>query len=158
MFGLFNNATITDSVLGELRYSKGRWRGLIELAGASVPLAIAGIRKAPDEGAIEAAKKLPVTFAEFRPQIESALFEHYEPYAEAIASGELKPPQDGPVEIYSPAEVWRCVVPQFVSVEPMMGKPVAELGLAVYWDEEHTLGARLDETGFFELCGSVVPS
>lgn len=43
MFGLFSNATITDSVLGELRYSKGRWRGLIELAGASVPLAIAGI-------------------------------------------------------------------------------------------------------------------
>jgi hypothetical protein len=117
-----------------------------------------GIRKAPDESAIEAARKLPVTFAAFRPQIESALFRHYEPYAEAIASGELEPPQEGSVEIDSPAEVWRCVVPQFVSVEPMMGKLVAELGLAVYWDEEHTLGARLDETGFFELCGSVVPS
>ena len=158
MFGLFNNATITDSGLGELRYSKGRWRGLIEIAGASIPLAIAGISKAPDESAIEAARKLPVTFAAFRPQIELALFEHYELYAEAIASGELAPSQEGPVEIDSPPEVWRCVAPQFVSLEPMMGKLVAELGLAVYWDEEHTLGARLDETGFFELSGSVVPS
>jgi len=63
-----------------------------------------------------------------------------------------------PVDIDSHAEVWRWVGPQFVSVEPMMGQPVAELGLAVRWDEEHTLGARLDGAGFLELCGSVVPS
>jgi hypothetical protein len=158
MFGRFGNATITDPVLGELKHARGRWRGAIDLAGARIALALSGDRKAPDERAIDRARNLPVSFAACRPQIESALFEHHAPCAEAIASGELPPPPEGAVDIKSPVDVWRYVVPRFVSIEPMRGTLVAELAFAVSWDEEHTLGARFDQGRFIELCGSVIPS
>lgn len=158
MFGLFSSASVSDPVLGELKYANGRWRGMVQLAGATIPLAISGSRKVPDANAIEAARKLSSTFAAFRPEIEAALFEHYAPYAEAIASGDLPPSTESHIEVRAPDDVWPHVVTQFISIEPMAGPLITELGMAVAWDEEHIVGARFDDKKFIELCGSTIPS
>jgi hypothetical protein len=158
MFGLFSRAAVADPVLGELRFKKGRWRGLVQLEGMSIPLAISGSRQAPDESALSAARNLSSALTALRPQIEAALFGHYQPYAEAVASGHLPPPAEGIANVVAPGDVWRHAVTQFVSIEPMSGRLVTELGITVAWDEEHVLGARFDQNGFFELCGSTIPS
>lgn len=158
MFGLFSSAAVSDPVLGELRFEKGRWRGLMQLEGICLPHAISGSRKAPDESALSAARNFSSALAALRPEIEAALFEHYQPYAEAVASGDLPPPAEGIAQVVAPGDVWRLAVNQFVSIEPMAGQLVTELGIAVAWDEEHILGARFDRNGFIELCGSTVPS
>lgn len=158
MFGLFSSASIADPVLGELKYAKGRWRGMTQVTGASVPLAISGSRKTPDANAMEAARTLSSAFAAIRPQIEAALFEHYKPYAEAMASGDLPPSIEGRIEIRAPGDVWPHVVTQFVSIEPMARSLITELGMAVAWDEEHIVGARFADNKFIELCGSTIPS
>jgi len=157
MFGLFGNATISDPGLGELRFAKGRWRGLVQLEGTSLPLAISGSRKAPDDRALLAAQNFSSAFAALRPQIEAALFEHYLPYADAVASGDLPPSAEDIVELEAPGDVWRHAAYQFVSIEPMAGALVTELGITVAWDEEHILGARFGQNTFIELCGSTVP-
>ena len=134
MFGLFSSASISDPVLGELKYTKGRWRGMVQFAGASISLAISGSRKLPDANAVEAARKLSGTFTAFRPVIEAALFKHCEPYAEAMASGDLPPSAEGRVEVRAPSDGWSHVVAQFVSVEFMAGTLITELGMAGAWD------------------------
>jgi hypothetical protein len=158
MFGLFGGVSISDPVLGEVKYAKGRWRGTVQLAGATIALAMSGTRKVPDANAIEAARKLPDRFARLRSEIEAALFEHYSSYAEAIASGDFVPSAESRVDVRAPSDVWPHVFTQFVSIEPMAGPLVTELGMAVAWDEEHTLGARFNGERFIELCGSTVPS
>ena len=158
MFGLFSSASVSDPVLGELKYAKGRWRGMVQLDGANIPLAISGSRKVPDANALKAARKLSSVFAAVRPEIEAALFAHYAPYAEAMVSGDLPPSTEGRVEVRAPKDVWPHVVTQFVSIEPMAGPLITELGMAVAWDEEHVVGARFDDTKFIELCGSTIPS
>lgn len=45
----------------------------------------------------------------------------------------------------------------FVSVLPMNGTTVTELGYATAWDEEHTPGVRFADGEFVELCASVLP-
>lgn len=151
MFGLFRSPTIADAVLGELKHAKGHWRGTIEVEGGRVPLAIAGSRKAPDERSLDAARAIPARWAALRPRIEAALFEHYAPYAEALDDG-----AESEVDMRSPADVWRFATPKFAAVAPMGGPLITEVGLAVDWDEEHLPGARFDEGGFVELCGSTV--
>jgi hypothetical protein len=42
-----------------------------------------------------------------------------------------------------------------VLIEPLDGVPTIEIALSVAWDEEHTLGARIQEWRLLELCGSV---
>ena len=158
MFGPFGGATVSDSVLGDLRFTRGRWRGLVQFEGKSIPLALSGGRKSPDESAVIAARTLPATFAGLRAQIEVALFEHHVPYAQSVASGELAPPAEGSAEVRSAGDVWRHVEAQFVSIEPMSGLLVTEIGVAVAWDEEHVLGVRFAEERFIELCGSTIPS
>ena len=158
MFGLFSSAAVSDPVLGELRFQRGRWRGLVRLEGTDLPLAISGSRKAPDESSLMAARSFSSALAALRPQIETALFEHYQPYAEAVTSGDFPPHAEGICEVDVPGDVWRHVVNKFVSIEPMSGALVTELGMAVAWDEEHILGARFDQGKFIELCGSTIPS
>ena len=157
MFGLFSTAIFSDPELGELKFARRRWRGRLHLAGADVPIAIQGSRKLAAQNAIEAARRLQDDFAAFRPQIEAALFEHYKFYADAVASGDLRPPAEGAIEVMTPGDVWRHAAIQFVSIASMSAALVTELGLAVDWDDEHIVGARFDGKRFIELCGSTVP-
>ena len=156
MFRLFKSPPFSDQQLGELRRSRGLWRGTVLLGEATVPLAVSGSRTAPDPQALKVAHSIPSSYAIWRPSIEHAMFEHYSPYAEAVAAGESEPPLDGLPTIEAPSGVWPHTDAEFVQVSPLDGKLTVEIGYRVGWDEEHTLGARFREGQFLELCGSVL--
>jgi hypothetical protein len=157
MFGLFKSHPFRDSQLGELVRSRGHWRGSLTLGtNSAAPLVLAGDRSQPDPQALSLARELPQTARLLRPAIAQALFEHYQPYAEAMADSQAPSQATGLQPIASPAEVWPHVALLFVSVTPLDGALTAELGYSVAWDEEHTLGARLRDGRLLELCGSVL--
>jgi len=85
------------------------------------------------------------------------LFEHYEPYAEAVTAGELPSPGEALPRIAAPGDVWSHASLVFVSVTSLRGLLTTELGYITAWDDEHTLGARFQSGKFVELCGSVLP-
>jgi hypothetical protein len=156
MFGLFKPAPFADASLGALVRSRGLWRGTLQLDSASTPLALAGTRTAPDPAALAAARELATQFAGWRRAIETALYEHYEPYAESVAAGEIQATDESWPSINSSADVWPHVSLQYVCVIPLSGSLTTELGYVTAWDEEHTLGARFQGGTFVELCGSVL--
>ena len=157
MFGLFKSPPFHDPQLGELVRSRGLWRGSLTIeTGVSAPLALSGTRTEPGAQALTTAREVPQAFGSWRPAIEQALFEHYEPYAEAVAAGELPSPSEALSRIVSPGDVWPHVSLVFVSVTPLSGLLTTELGYTTAWDDEHTLGARFQSGKFIELCGSVL--
>lgn len=144
MFDIFKTKSVSDPELGTLMRKGGLWRGSIVIGGDTVPLTIDGGGDAPDAAALAAAKGASDAVRALRPALEEALREHRESYADDGAD-------------VSSAEVWRQVRVQFVSVLRLQGALTTELGLAVDWDEEHTLGARLRDGALLELNGSVLP-
>lgn len=147
MAGLFGSADFDDAVLGRLKRSGGVWRGTADIGGRpGVPLLLFGSMRAPDAAALEAARALTGSFEDWRPAIETALFDHYTPYAEAGV--------DVPM-MSSPGEVWGHVSLQSAAIVKMGGRVTTELVYAAAWDEEHLLGARFQAGQFLELCGSV---
>ena len=158
MFGLFESPPFRDPVLGELKRSRGYWRGSLALAAdQSLPLALCGSRKQPDPQAVALALAIPAAFDGWRAPMEHALFEHYGPYAESIATEEPESSTETLPTIHTSSHVWPHVTFQFISVTPLANVLTVELGLAVAWDEEHTLGARFQAGKLFELNGSVLP-
>jgi hypothetical protein len=153
LFGLFKSPPFHDPELGELVRSRGLWRGVLTVeAGVSAPLTLSGTRTRPNAQALAAAREVAQAFASWRPAIEHALFEHYEPYA-----GELPSPSEVLRRIAAPSDVWSHVSLVFVSVTPLSGSITTELGYTAAWDDDHTLGARFQSGKFIELCGSVLP-
>ena len=117
MFGLFKSPPFHDPELGELVRSRGLWRGLLTVeAGVSAPLALSGTRTEPNAQALAAAREVARRFASWRPAIAQALFEHYEPYAEAVTAGELLSPSEALHRIAAPGDVWSHVSLVFVSL------------------------------------------
>jgi hypothetical protein len=157
MFGLFKSPQFFDSDLGDLRRSRGLWRGSVELAGAVIPLALSGSREAPDPTALELARSARHLIQVARPYIEAAVFEHIQPYVEAVALDELPAPAQPVPTVVEPSEVWPYISFRYVAVTPISGSLVTEFGIAIPWDEEHTLGARFSDRRLLELCGSVLP-
>ena len=121
-----------------------------------MPLVLSGSRTAPDPEALTIARSIPSSFPAWRPEIARSLFEHYSPYAEAVAEGEVEPPDSGLPAIDGPEGVWPHTAVEFVQVTPLSGQLTVEIGYRVAWDEEHTLGARLRDGQLIELCGSVL--
>jgi Domain of unknown function (DUF6985) len=157
LFGLFKSPPFHDPKLGELVRSRRLWRGSLTIeAGVSAPLTLSGTRIEPHAQALAAAHEVTQRFASWRPAIERALFEHYEPYAAMVTAGELPSPSEALLPITAPGDVWSHVSLVFVSVTPLSGLLTTELGYTTAWDDEHTLGARF-QSGFIELCGSVLP-
>ena len=156
MFGWFKTPLFSDPILGELRRTRGAWRGTIDLGEVRTPLTISGSRSAPDPRALEMARTVRSAYPEWRELIAAALFEHYAPYAEAMVSGELEAPPEGVPRITRPDEVWPGTTVEFVAVLTLEGEPCVEIGYRVAWDEEHTLGARLRDGRLIELNGSVL--
>ena len=157
MFGLFKSPPFSDALLGELRRTGGIWRGTVGLGEVRVPLAIHGPRSSPDPQALDIARTVPSSYADWQKLIAAAMFQHYAPYAEAVAAGELVPPEEGLPNITRPEEVWSHTSVEFVAVIPLDGELNVEIGYRVAWDEEHTLGARLRNGRLIELNGSVLP-
>jgi hypothetical protein len=157
MFSFFKSPPFRDNILGEFTCSREHWRGAIALEGAtSAPLVLSGTRTEPDPKALATAHALPHAFTAWRKAIESALYEHYGLYDEALAAGEFSPASDSPPKIESPSEVWPHVSLVFVSVTPLDGVLTSEFGYTTSWDEEHILGVRFRDGKFLELCGSVL--
>lgn len=158
MKGWFAKPTpFVDPELGELRHTRGAWHGTIVLdGGAAVPLVLSGGRSAPDDEALHLARAIPVESASWRALVEPELFAHFEPYAEAVAAGELEAPTGGLPRIVAPSDVWPHVAAEFVRVERIGGAFFVEVGYSVAWDEEHTLGARFRDGRLRELNGSVL--
>jgi hypothetical protein len=151
---------ITDAQLGKLRFCFGfeacMWRGSIALLpGAKVPLSIVGSADGPAPEALSMAKDLAAQLPTWQVDIEKALFEHYEPYAEALASGELKHRGDPLPSITKPSDVWPLISWVDASIIPVGGELAVELDAFVPWDEEHTLGLLFERGKFSQLCGSV---
>ena len=152
---------LSDPQLGTLHFSFGfetcLWRGSIVLSPQmSIPLAVAGSCDGPDDQALAIARDLVAQFSLWKSAIEKELFGHYEPYAEAIASGELEHTGDPLPKITESSDVWPLISWVYAAVIPLGGDFVTELGLTVPWDEEHTLGLRFQAGKFVELNGSVV--
>ena len=108
----------------------------------------------PDPAALAVAREVSTQFVGWRHQTETALYEHYEPYAESLAAGEIQAAGKS-LPITSPADVWLHVSLEYISVTPL-GGTLTELGYTAVWDEEHTLGVRFQGGTFLELCGSVL--
>lgn len=156
MFGLFKSSSYSDPQLGTLARTKGLWRGSVPLGGVSVPLALDGSRTEPDPEALAMARGIAAGYPAWRPVIERALFEHYEPYAGADPEAEGEGPATNFPAIPAPGGVWSHAHAEFVSVTPIDGRLVVEIGYRVDWDEDHTLGARMRDGQLVELCGSVL--
>src|SRR5262245_55678898 len=109
MMSFFKPSPFRDPVLGEFTRSRGHWRGKLELGGAPVPLVLVGGRSEPDAHALALARTIAPNFAAWRSSIETSLFEHYQPYAEALAAGELPAPSEPFPSIGAPGEVWSHV-------------------------------------------------
>ncbi len=148
MFGLFESASFQDAALGELQRKGGYWRGTINVAEQTVALLIAGGKDQPDVQALALAQALPAQYAVFKPLIEQALFEHYEPYG---SDEESNVPKLGEA-----SQVWPQVQLVHVLVDTVDKAMTVELGYTAAWDEEHTLGARFRDGALLELNGSVV--
>jgi hypothetical protein len=153
-------SSITDAQLGKLRFSFGfetcRWRGSIGLLpGTKVRLSIVGSADGPDPEALSMAKELAAQLRSWQTEIEQALFDHYEPYGEALASGELKRRGDPLPSITKPSDVWPLISWVDASIIPVRGELAIELNVFVPWDEEHTLGLLFMRGKLVDLCGSV---
>ncbi len=158
MFDLFGSARHVDAQLGELRRSRGAWRGRIDVAhGSTVPLILAGTRAAPDAEALRLARTIAADMPGWLPHIAKALHEHYLPYAEALAAGGEEPPVSGLPKIERADDVWANTAIEYIAVTPLGGALTIEVGYRAAWDEEHTLGARLRDGKLLELNGSVLP-
>src|SRR5262245_5793502 len=89
MFGLLKARPFRDAQLGELRRSGRHWKGGILLAPCGTfRLSLAGGREEPEPVAIQLAKELPGRISALMPSMQRGLFEHYEPYKQAIEAGE----------------------------------------------------------------------
>jgi hypothetical protein len=157
MFGLFKTPSFRDPALGELRRQGGMWRAEIALGDIRAPLALPGSRAAPDPQALDIARSIPTDYPDWRAGIAASLFEHYAPYAEAVATGAPEAHAENPPRISQPDQVWQHAAVEFVAVITLDGEPGVEIGYRVAWDEEHTLGARLRNGRLLELNGSVLP-
>src|SRR5262249_41228739 len=80
VFGLFGSEPFRDADLGELRRSRGYWKGAIILPPCGTfRVSLAGSRQAPDQSALKLAKELPQRIHALIPDIQSGLFDHYAP-------------------------------------------------------------------------------
>jgi hypothetical protein len=145
-----------DPALGTLVGRWGRWHGQIAIgSGPTVPLAIAGGWRAPDQARLRLARDLVTRYEALRPTIAMGLFEHYAPYTEAFAEGEAPLPP-GLSHAADPDQIWPLVSVVRVLIAPLAGTDTVEIAYRAAWDEEHTLGARFQEWRLVEVNGSVL--
>jgi hypothetical protein len=122
-------------------------------AHRDLPLLIAEGRSEPDVAALALGRELPARYPTLQGAIGTALFEHYEPYRDALDRGEISDEQ--PPHIADAAEVWSHVTPVQILVAPLYGRLGVEIGYETLWDVEHTLGAIVVDWQLVEFNGSI---
>jgi hypothetical protein len=157
MFGLFKTEDFQHPTLGTFKWVRGCWRGEASIPGGKVaPLIVGGTRKGPDQQALNHAVNLDRDLQSVAPQLKQALFEHYEPYAEAVREGELKVEDGTFPRVQNGAAALSLAEVEAVLVVELDGALATEVCYRVPWDEEHTLGARFRGPDWVELCGSTL--
>jgi len=157
MFGLFKTEDFRHPTFGTFKWVRGCWRGEVSLPGGMVaPLIVGGTRKGPDHEALKHAVNLSRDLQNVEPQLKQALFEHCEPYAEAVHEGELKVEDGAFPRVNNGAEALGLAEVEAVLVVELDGALATEVCYRVPWDEEHTLGARFRGPHWVELCGSTL--
>jgi hypothetical protein len=145
-----------DPMVGTLVRQGRYWRGRISLGSENgVPLLLAGPRVAPGEASLGLAREVGPRYAALRPAIERAFFEHYEPYSQAVESGEAEHLGEVP-RLSRPEQVWGHISLVRVLIEPLSGVDTVEIAYRTEWDTEHTVGARFQGWALIELNGSVI--
>jgi hypothetical protein len=158
LFDVLRSKPYEDQQLGVLKRARGRWKGSINLPnGGAVTLLLSGDRTRPDERSILLGRELPQRYLGLRDEIARHLFEHYEPYREAMAGDQPVAAGEPLPKVDAPNDVWPHTKLERVLIEPLDGVPTVEIAYRVAWDEEHTLGAWVRDWRVFELCGSVGP-
>jgi len=159
MFGLFKTAPYHDEVLGDLKRSGRHWKGSLSLRPHGIVELILSGQSHPDSGCLALARELPEKYETLRSDIQASLFEHYEPGREAVNEGAFPQHVTPFPEIAAPEAIWPYVSVAFVRIEPLStaGQMVdtVEVAYTVAWDDEHTIGARIQKWHVVELCGSV---
>jgi hypothetical protein len=156
LLGFLRPPTYRDPVLGDLTRRGRHWRRAIDLGSErGVPLLLAGPRVAPGTASLGLARELGRRYSGLRPSIERALFEHYEPYAEA-GEAEAREPGGEVPRLGRPEQVWAHVSLVRVRIEASGGVDTVEIAYGTERDTEHTVGARFQGWTLTELTGSVI--
>lgn len=166
MFGLFKTVILDDPQLGPLKRSGKRWCGKITFEGGpTVELEIDGTRDAPFPNAIAAAYQLPTRYNALKPEIAKSLFDHLEPYQEAVADPEIgdevrehyeDPSAVSRIEkISTPQEAFANAILDGVEIGMDRQTLVILIRYQTLWDQEHIVGAYYHDWVFQELNGSV---
>ena len=154
--GWFGSDPFTDTRLGTFTRTGGVWVTRAELpALGQVELQLAGDRAAPSRESLAFAHEVSAQYAALRGEIGRALYEHLEPYADAIRAGEMTADGFDPSRLRGPEDIWPHVDATVVCIDPARTEFPIEVQLRVAWDEEHTLGARIRDGTLVEVCGSV---
>lgn len=149
LFDLFRSLSPhPHPAFGPLQYARGRWRGTIALDGQKLALFVPGSRDGPAPDAVQIAERASTWWAAARPQLEAAIFEHYEGGRDAGI--------EGVPALSAPVEVWPHVTLSSLQVRPYGARDEVEVALRVVWDEEHTLGALVRDGEFAGLNGSIL--
>jgi hypothetical protein len=164
MFGLFKTVIIEDPHLGCFKRHGKRWQGSIDLGGPKpVELDIEGTKVAPHPETLDCAYQLRERLPKLVPMISRELFEHLEPYREALLDpdDDLRSEFSDPdivakvVSIDTPERAWSATSIDGVEIG-FDGKDVILLiKMETLWDIEHTLGAYFCNWEFRLLNGSV---
>ncbi len=150
MLGLFKSDPYTDSELGTLTRSGGKWRGSVTLSGiGETPVALSGSRKQPDASSLNLARLLPAQYGSLIPDIQKGLFEHYEPYLQAHEEGDYRAGEPFP-KLGNDPSLWEWVRLVGVTIDA----DEIEVAYETDWDEEHTVGARIRNGKLIETNGS----
>lgn len=153
--GLFST-TYQDPEFGSFtRGLLGMWKGRMNLQNnENVEVRLPGSGKEPESNSLSLLKELLKRYSALQKEIEKSLYEHYEPYREAVDAGEEVAPIGGKFPwLSSPSDVWNSTKPVRVVVESKK----LEIAFEVQWDEEHIVGATVENWKVVDFCGSVGP-
>jgi hypothetical protein len=156
--GLFSTS-IEHQDLGTVKKNLfGMWKGSMTLGDQKVEIRLPGSGTEPNPSAVNLLKELPQRFPSLQKEIEKHLYEHYQPYREALDAGEEVAPVGRQFpKIGAPSEVWKWTRPVRVVVESTGPKGKLEIAFEVGWDEEHVVGATVEDWKISAFSGSVAP-
>ncbi|MFZ4762719.1 MAG: DUF6985 domain-containing protein [Alphaproteobacteria bacterium] len=151
MFGFFKSLPYEAPIIGTLNRRQGKWWGSIALPPSipQIPIALSGNQKQPDDLSIMLASQLPTHYPALLPDIQKELFIHAQPYIEAQDSNPPLP------ELRDDDSLWQHVQLIGILIEPLGKIPTIELAYQTLWDEEHTLGAQIQNWQLSALNGSI---
>jgi hypothetical protein len=164
MFGLFKTVIVEDPKLGPFKRHGKRWEGAINLGGSEpVELDIEGTKEAPHPETLACAYELAERLPALIPAMSSELFEHLEPYRDAL----LDPDEDFAsrfgdpdqvarvINIQTPEQAWAATTISGFEIGFDGENVILLIKMRTLWDIEHTVGAYFENWEFELLNGSV---